>query len=102
MKIENELELAMSEKDQDKEEFNAIVRELFERVKLKFNIKNVSSYSEMIDAVKTTPKIDSTLKKVLTDFFERVMVLEYKDNSLKVEEKLELKKELKIILERFN
>ena len=102
MKIENELELAMSEQDQDKKEFNIIVRELFERVKIKFNLTKVSSYSEMVEEIKVSPKIDSTLKKVLIDFFERVMVLEYKDNSLKADEKSELKKELKIILERFN
>lgn len=99
--IESELEVAFSETSQKQEGFNEVVRELFERVKLKFGFTKVSSYTDMITTLKKSTNVDLTLRKVLIDFFEQVMVLSYRNNEMSNKEKSDLRKELKIILKKF-
>ena len=75
---------------------NGVFRKAREQFKLK-----AKSYSEIIEEVKRTPEMEHTMREALIDFFEQVMLISYQKDQPTEEEKEELKRKVKLIMQMF-
>lgn len=72
---------------------------LFKNVRKHFNI-NAHSYSELVDEIKSCPRLKNELGELLIDFFNKMIQISYKKDEISEEEKEHLRKEIKIIVRR--
>jgi len=99
--IDNELQAAFSEHVENHDEINQVVNELFFKVKERYSIKNATSYSDLVEKLKNNSKIEKVLRESLIHFFEKIIIFSYKTDNISDQDKAELRKELKLILKRF-
>ncbi len=78
---------------------NDIASELFMNLKQRFGFE-AKSYFKLIDELKLNNKIDTELKEDLIDFFESMIHISYRKESLSPEEEETMKKKIKVILTR--
>ncbi|MFH1590889.1 MAG: hypothetical protein ABIC95_03090 [archaeon] len=84
----------------DPHDITQLANDLFERIKHRFNLE-AHSYSELITKLQQTESIEPKLKDDLVDFFQEMILISYKEESISDKEKDEIKTKLKMILRIF-
>jgi len=78
---------------------DVLANTLFHNVKDHFHF-GAHSYTELIDEIRASPKITAELKDSLTDFFNEMIRLSYMQESIGEDEKVQLRKKIKVILRK--
>ncbi len=74
-----------------------VANKLFRRVKNQFKL-DVKSYSEIVNKLKDRLDIEEKLRYALIDFFDTMILISYRDESLSDFERVDIKRKLKLVL----
>lgn len=83
--------------DVDQENIFSLARHLFHHTKKRYNLR-ATNHRDLINELKAKDEIEEKLRDALVDFFENLMLISYKKESLSEQEKAELKKKIKMIV----
>lgn len=105
--IKNELaELSMDSKlssmfseNSSLKNIDSLTKILFNNIKQRFGLR-ASSYSEIIEEIKIDSNISRDLKELLIDFFDEIIRISYREQTISESEKDNLRRKTKTIIKR--
>ncbi len=74
-----------------------LAKRLFQLIKLKYGLKGITTYSELVDHLS---KMDVPLKAELIDFFSNMVILEYSKTPLPPSKRKKLKDEVIVLIRK--
>lgn len=97
--IDNKLSNFLSDTASNRS-IDQLTKMVFDNLKEKFGLKG-NSYSELIDEIKLHSNMSRELKELLVEFFDEVIRISYREETITDREKEDLKKKIKVLLQSF-
>lgn len=82
----------------DHENVHTLATHLFHHAKKRYRL-TANNHSEMVRELRVREDIDEKLRDAMVDFFENMMLISYKKDNLSDDEKADLKKKIKLIVD---
>lgn len=84
----------------DHENLHKLTNNLFNRIKEEFNLTS-KNHSDLVEELRKA-NIDEELKETLIDFFQQMIIISYKEESMEHSDRDQIKKKLKMIIKMLN
>jgi len=97
IEFNEKLESMLSE-DIKSENIHKLASNLFTKIKMRYNLK-ANSFSEAIEELKRRYDIKEDFKDMIIDFFNHMVIISYKKETISTDELIELKKKIKYIIQ---
>ncbi|MDK2849799.1 MAG: hypothetical protein PWP03_750 [Candidatus Woesearchaeota archaeon] len=94
----NEKLQSMLSEDIKSENLHKLAGNLFTKIKLKYNLK-ANSFSEAIEELKRRYDIPQDFRDLVIDFFNHMVIISYKKETISTDELVELKKKIRFIIQ---
>jgi len=97
IEFNEKLESMLSE-DIKSENIHKLASNLLTKIKIKYNLK-ASSFSEAVEELKRRYDIPQDFRDLIIDFFNNMVIISYKKETISTDELIELKKKIKFIIQ---
>ncbi|MBN1645973.1 hypothetical protein JW868_02950 [Candidatus Woesearchaeota archaeon] len=84
----------------DQHNISSLANNLVKKLKSKYGMRS-TSYSDLVMEIRHSREISDDLREALIDFFEHLVLISYKEETISDQERVDLKRKLKMIIKLF-